>query len=204
MDRPLQFTFKDAELVHASIYLKNRKNENLEFRTLNKKFGKLTVLPYVGKRENRKELFVLTVCDCGKETLQPPYELQKGFVSSCGCARQEKDSYFNQKNHDGNVAFKYGSKRHYTNSKRGALKRGYTFTLTYEQFRNVILGQQCYYCANPATGLDRISSNMGYETDNIVACCKICNRMKNTLSQENFLEAIKQIYHKHFGTNNPL
>jgi hypothetical protein len=204
MDKPLQFSFDDAELVHASIYLKNRRNDNLEFRTLNKKFGRLTVLPYVGKKKNRKELFVLTVCDCGKETLQPPYELQTGIVSSCGCARYDKNNYFNQKRTDGNASFKYGSKQHYTNSKYGASKRGYIFTITYEEFRSLILGRQCHYCTNPATGLDRIDNSKGYEMANIIACCKVCNKMKSTLDQEQFLEIIQQIYSKHFAASAPL
>jgi hypothetical protein len=196
-NRPEQFTFEDAELIHASAYLKNRRNDNLEFATLNKKFGNLTVLPYVGWRQGRKELFVLTRCDCGKEVLQMPHTLQAGKVESCGCSRYQKHDYYNQTRPDGNRLFKYGSRHHYGNSKRDAEKRGVAFDLSYEDFA-LLVSQQCFYCFNNATGLDRLDSDKGYELENVVPCCKQCNRMKHTMTQHEFLETVKQIYLKQF------
>jgi hypothetical protein len=197
-NRPSQFTFEDAKLIHASAYLKKRRNDNLEHQTLNKRFGKLTVLPYVGWRQGRKELFVLTRCDCGKEILQMPHTLQAGKVESCGCSRYAKHDYYTQARPDGNRQFKYGSRQHYGNMKQGSEKRGISFNLTYEEFAS-FLSRECFYCSTKATGLDRRDSNKGYEVDNIVSCCKHCNRMKNTLTHDAFLELVKKIYLKHFG-----
>jgi hypothetical protein len=197
-NRPAQFTFEDAELIHASAYLKKRRNDNLEFATLNKKFGKLTVLPYVGWRQGRRELFVLTRCDCGKEVLQMPHTLQAGKVESCGCSRYAKHDYYNQSKPDGNRLFKYGSRHHYGNMKRDAENRGIIFNLSYDTFA-FFISQQCFYCSNKATGLDRIDSDKGYEAENVVSCCKHCNRMKHTLTHAAFLELIEKIYLKHFG-----
>lgn len=48
-------------------------------------------------------------------------------------------------------------------------------------------------------GIDRINSNKGYEKDNCVSCCPICNRMKLDLSLEDFYAHIEKIYKKRFN-----
>jgi hypothetical protein len=35
-------------------------------------------------------------------------------------------------------------------------------------------------------GVDRVENSLGYSVDNCVACCKICNWMKLTLSVDEF------------------
>ena len=42
-------------------------------------------------------------------------------------------------------------------------------------------------------GIDRIDSNIGYEPDNCVTCCVICNRMKNKYSKNAFLLHVSKI-----------
>lgn len=75
--------------------------------------------------------------------------------------------------------------------------------------------QNCYYCNrepgnkhyiqssdrewNEANcyiynGLDRLDSNIGYVSTNVVPCCKFCNWGKMTQSREEFIEQIKIIY----------
>jgi hypothetical protein len=67
----------------------------------------------------------------------------------------------------------------------------------------------CAYCGSPPSqvycskggyngdyiynGIDRVNNSIGYEENNVVACCKICNTMKSTLSQEKFFRHIKRI-----------
>lgn len=46
-------------------------------------------------------------------------------------------------------------------------------------------------------GIDRVDSSRGYEIENCVPCCGICNRMKNGYTQEQFFEKIKKIYERH-------
>ena len=43
-------------------------------------------------------------------------------------------------------------------------------------------------------GLDRVDNNKGYFEDNVVPCCGVCNKMKGTMKQEEFLNLIFQIY----------
>ena len=52
----------------------------------------------------------------------------------------------------------------------------------------------CNYCKRYlSSGLDRIDSSIGYESNNVVPCCKVCNRMKDVLSTDEFLAAIEAV-----------
>lgn len=43
-------------------------------------------------------------------------------------------------------------------------------------------------------GIDRLNPNIGYQKDNCVSCCTICNYMKHTLQKEDFLKQVEKIY----------
>lgn len=45
---------------------------------------------------------------------------------------------------------------------------------------------------------DRLDNNRGYTKENIVLCCTIANKMKNTLSQKEFYQICKDISDKHY------
>lgn len=47
--------------------------------------------------------------------------------------------------------------------------------------------------AGKANGVDRIDSNIGYITNNIVSCCKICNIAKNNLHYNDFISWINRL-----------
>lgn len=84
-----------------------------------------------------------------------------------------------------------------TSIKNGAKEREIPFNLTWEKSIK-LLHSNCYYCGKPhADGIDRIDSSKGYNIDNVVACCKICNIMKNKFPLNLFLEHVKLIYKKH-------
>jgi aldehyde:ferredoxin oxidoreductase len=98
----------------------------------------------------------------------------------------------------------------FKNYKTSAKKRNLSFKLLKEDFSR-LTKLNCHYCnLTPSTimkgqdksrkmngdyiynGLDRINSNKGYELDNVVTCCKHCNRLKSDLvSYEEFIEFIK-------------
>jgi hypothetical protein len=66
-----------------------------------------------------------------------------------------------------------------------ALKRNLTWTFTFEEYV-LMIGQPCFYCANllgapvkQGVGLDRINNDIGYETNNVLPCCGVCNIMRN-------------------------
>lgn len=101
----------------------------------------------------------------------------------------------------------------FSNYKSRSKIKNWDFTLTKEQFTNLVL-KNCHYCgAKPNSfrqdrvkskrnmdcsfllnGLDRIDSSKGYIDGNIVTCCEDCNKAKRNLSYEQFLKLIKDIY----------
>jgi hypothetical protein len=72
---------------------------------------------------------------------------------------------------------------------RDAKSRNYAFELNLEEFLSIIK-LPCAYCNHPGSnkrrdfiynGLDRKDNSGGYTKDNIVPCCKDCNRMKTNI-----------------------
>lgn len=56
-----------------------------------RKFGRLTVLEYVGTNEKKYAMF-RCVCDCGKETIVKGRNLRTGHTKSCGCYWRDRSS----------------------------------------------------------------------------------------------------------------
>lgn len=76
----------------------------------------------------------------------------------------------------------------YSIYKGRAKQRNRIWDLSFEQF--IAFWQQpCYYCnvEIKTIGLDRIDNQQGYYIDNVVSCCRNCNRAKKCMSQERFL-----------------
>ena len=53
------------------------------------RFGRLTVLGYVGKTKDRKSLW-RCVCDCGRETVTMGRHMRSGHSNSCGCYAKDR------------------------------------------------------------------------------------------------------------------
>jgi hypothetical protein len=96
-------------------------------------------------------------------------------------------------------------KGRFNHIKSGAIHRGYSFSLTFERFMN-LWGKPCHYCGTNinGVGIDRIDNTVGYELTNCVPCCKTCNVMKNTQTQEEFINrcmTISKKCYKLIGSN---
>ena len=80
-----------------------------------------------------------------------------------------------------------------------AKSRGYEWTISFEEFK-ILNSQFCYYCdgilPKAGHGLDRVDNNRGYTLNNVVPCCTMCNRMKSSLTMEEFLIHINKISSK--------
>ena len=143
------------------------------------------------------------ICECGSTTIASGVHLKNGHTKSCGCYR---DNF--KKLPDGVAAF---------NSLFRNYKRRHAFTLNKDKFRQLIK-QDYYYCGSPPNqkfknndriksthciynGLDRVDNNRGYKLDNVVPCCGICNRAKNALTHDAFIEHCKKIASNHNRTN---
>jgi len=88
----------------------------------------------------------------------------------------------------------------YSTYKKGAKERGYSFDLSKDEFK-LFWQKDCSYCGSPINtiGLDRIDSSIGYQIDNIVSCCYMCNRMKLDHTKEEWIAQMCLIL-KHQGT----
>lgn len=95
----------------------------------------------------------------------------------------------------------------------GAKSRNLEWTLESEEFFHLIK-QNCFYCGEPpillqslkryvkvkdtvlVNGIDRKDSIKGYTLENCVPCCKICNQMKMSLDNLEFINhALKIVNH---------
>lgn len=98
----------------------------------------------------------------------------------------------------------------YNGYKTGARVRKLEFTLTPQQFKSLI-DLPCFYCGSaPRTtlalgykdlvcnGIDRVDNSLGYIPSNCVPCCSRHNRMKGTLSVEEFVELCRSVV-QHLG-----
>lgn len=108
-----------------------------------------------------------------------------------------------------------GSVRAYNDYKHNATKRKISFDLTLEQFR-VIITKPCIYCHSTQesfiyaassgmtseglklskfsyTGIDRKNSTIGYTWDNCVPCCKICNRGKQDMEYQQWIDYLDRL-----------
>lgn len=86
----------------------------------------------------------------------------------------------------------YHIKQAYKYYVAGAKKRNIHFGLTYEEFAS-FAGEPCIYCADTELSgvrLDRLNNDkkVGYVMGNVAQCCWPCNRMKGSLSHEEFLQ----------------
>ncbi len=183
-----------------------------------KVFRRLTVIKRVENNKRRDSMW-LCRCRCGTERIVTGYHLHSGWTKSCGCLRKESSAIngFKRGNPPSNK-LKSGvsnMRRIIAGYKKSARIRGLKYNLTEEQFIK-LTQQNCFYCGikpnnickqKPAkqsngsyvyNGLDRIDNNKGYTVDNVVPCCKTCNRRKGKASLQEYKSWIKRSYEELF------
>lgn len=174
---------------------------------LGQKFGKLTVIEF--SHRNNRHLYWSALCECGKKTIQCTTNLRQGKVISCGCQRNQKSG--ERLKELPRVKYELGVASFnvlYNQYEHGAKRRNFNWNLDKEQFK-ILTSGNCWYCDTPPkteisrrgvngnyvyNGIDRLSSKIGYEIDNCVSCCKICNVMKMDTEYKEFLNKIDSIY----------
>jgi len=162
---------------------------------IGQKFGKLTVVSLAG-RDVKSNVMWECRCDCGnvKNFYESKLLLKNNPTRSCGCV----------------LVLPHGEaamNKLYYGYTRDALRRGYTFDLSKKEFK-ILTKSKCIYCGSEPkqkagepgnngyyifNGIDRIDNNKGYNIQNVVACCKMCNRMKWDTNKNEFLSHIKKI-----------
>lgn len=153
---------------------------------------------------------VLCRCDCGKDKkVLYPNQMARGLVGSCGClsrelaAQRAKGRAPAGKLEEGEASFNMLLREY----KKSAVLRNFPFELTDDEFKTLV-AQDCVYCGAEATqrrttphynrefiynGLDRVDTLRGYISDNVVPCCKQCNRAKRDLPLDDFLAWIVRV-----------
>jgi len=170
-----------------------------------KKYGELTVINYSHSHiqpSKQKRAMWNVICSCGVKKKVATANLISGGTISCGHIGQQ-NRILSRKRPDGESAFN----SLYLSYKHSAKNRGHVFDLSKEIFRKIV-SRKCYYCGKEKesvhkgkyktwytyNGIDRINNSLGYTFKNIVTCCQICNRMKHTLTQDDFINHINRIY----------
>lgn len=175
-------------------------------------FGKLTVLERVENHHTGTAKW-LCICECGNKTKVLGTSLRNGKTKSCGCSIGNERS--------GNAVFNIlfrSSLRHFKNT-------NLEFNIDLEFIKSIVFNN-CTYCNREPyelkcahqrlrkskglefdeclliQGLDRVDSNKGYTKDNVVPCCKYCNRAKSDLTTKEFKKLITLIFENYVKTDN--
>ena len=176
-----------------------------------KKYGKLIVIKFhswykYSNRQNSSKW--LCQCECGNKCIVTINNLSQKQTKSCGCLHKQIMGKYGIKKTRKETAIKTLYKRY----KDGSIVRNYNFDISYNEFKKII-SKNCYYCGVIPNkeflnrnknilpdnkiiynGIDRVNNKLGYNINNIVPCCEICNKMKLTMTQEDFILHIRKIF----------
>lgn len=127
------------------------------------------------------------------------------------------NNIFNKKNYyisdisGGNYEYDNRSINHWFREyMKGSSRRGVSFEINIEDFKNVV-SKNCFYCGakpsrvhygdkrkgiigNKYNGVDRKDNNTGYTIVNSVPCCTNCNMGKRVMSQQEFFKWSESVY----------
>lgn len=162
--------------------------------TPGEQYGKLTVLREVESTtdaDGRKRRRVEVECTCGNKFVR--YFEWLSDESSCKCS-------WRTAKRDAVIPGAVGRAKALCKYKESSRKRGFSFSLTEEEFFE-LLAAPCVYCGRSNTrrvrdnvggggfecnGIDRIDSERGYETGNVEPCCWTCNDAKGKQDRDEF------------------
>lgn len=158
----------------------------------------------IGKKLTVKNLYTCIKCAIGvTHTIDNMGVRGIGEISNLCKVHFEKQQKIEEKRPDRErkEEFKlYDStpKRKFRTYQKNARERDVDFNIDYDTFADLI-NSDCYYCGADkgkyTNGVDRVDNNIGYEYDNIVTACSMCNKMKNTLSESKFILLCAHIAH---------
>uniref|UniRef100_A0A6C0I7D7 Uncharacterized protein n=1 Tax=viral metagenome TaxID=1070528 RepID=A0A6C0I7D7_9ZZZZ len=153
------------------------------------------------EREQHKQLKETGKClGCGSDIEEKTSGFRRADVQRCqACYDILKEVETRRTRHRNyNEERKANIQRHYQEYITSANKRCISFDVSIEEFATLV-GSECAYCRyyneSEVIGIDRVDNSIGYITSNVVGCCSVCNRMKNTHSLEFFKEHVRKLYH---------
>jgi hypothetical protein len=161
------------------------------------KYGKLKVLKRV-YLNTKQGIWYECLCDCGEIVNRLMTSIKANVkINKVPCC----DKCF------GLPKGQSALNAYYLDYKKAAIKRGYSFLLSKDEF-NTLIYKECFYCGTPPDkivnsslkggikvgGIDRIDNLQGYTVDNCVPCCSYCNYAKRDRTTKDFLDWVKRIY----------
>ena len=169
------------------------------------KFGNWTVIGLLPHQKAN----VRVRCECGTEQDNYSSSLAGGKSTRCRRCRGRENTGNAKRRITGTHL---AAKDKYHNYKVKAKKRGYSWNLTFDEFIE-ITGKDCVYCGRKPSnvnklpekewaedfvysGIDRFDNHIGYEPDNVLPCCFVCNYMKRDLSHLEFITQVARIVEK--------
>lgn len=159
--------------------------------------GVLTVEKDLGFGDNGRHMVLVRCSRCGSTSIIRADRIIDKYYTPKSCTHCYKD-YFKEL-----ADKKYAATRHFRKRKNSILGnakgRNIKMALTDDHIKS-LLESDCYYCGtSKADGIDRVDSDKDYTVDNVVPCCKVCNRMKNKFPLDLFLSQVKKIYSKFYN-----
>lgn len=200
--------------------MKIYENRIKHYSFIGTKIGKVEVIEfdYAVEKNKRYRYYYKFKCVCGNIETAPKDSLlsskRKGLDTyCCSVCRKDKLSEWAKKacvRYDDPIEGKCSIL--FSNYRSKCKRKNLVFSLTFEEFKNLVISN-CHYCNIEPTncrmdrsksrqgisriyfnGVDRLDSNEGYHSNNVVSCCEDCNKAKRNLSYEQFLELVKRIY----------
>ena len=108
-----------------------------------------------------------------------------------------KNSLYKKENPESGQRYQKSIKGRFRDYKKGADNRKLEFKLSLKYFEDN-WNKNCFYCGDEikGIGIDRVDNDIGYNQNNVVNCCGVCNIMKRTMTQEYFInQCLKIINH---------
>jgi hypothetical protein len=137
---------------------------------------------------NEQTLKTCTSCGYEKSIIKFHKNGKRGRHGVCAVCRNIRRKSWDK-------SWKKKPERIFKEYKRSAVKRNLTFGISEKDFYS-FQNSTCKYCGTDLKQirLDRVDNSIGYELNNVVPCCSLCNFTKHTLGREEFLEHIYKIY----------
>lgn len=141
----------------------------------------LVEYPYKSKK-------VLVRCDCGLEAWRWLSNFSAGTSMSCVQCRKTDPI-----------------EKTFSTVKYTAARRKIQWNLSFDEWKS-LAESNCYYCDSPPSncilsagtyrynGIDRVDSSGIYELSNCVTACRVCNRAKSDMPQNEFYSWVAKVY----------
>jgi hypothetical protein len=167
---------------------------------LNKKYGRLTVISPTKQRRYGSRFLWICKCDCGNVIEVPLNSVVTSNTLSCGCLKTDR---VKERSFKGYMEI---SGTYWKTIKNHAKQRGRDFNISIEYIWDLFI-QQNRKCAISnldihlninsrvqTASLDRINSSSGYIIGNVQWLHKIINKIKNNLSDQDFISYCCTVY----------